>query len=79
MVDQNEQRLIIENSKQERDIDIMIDYKLKWKEQIANCKEKANASLDLLKRSFKTWTIDSFRVLNKTYVRPHLEFCATIQ
>ena len=40
MVDHNKQRIIIKDSKQERDLGLIINHKLKWNEQIANCKKK---------------------------------------
>ena len=40
MVDNNRQRIIIKDSKQKRDLRLIINHNLKWKEQIANCKKK---------------------------------------
>ena len=39
-------------------------------------KSKAYAALGTLKRTFQHWTIESFRILYCTYVRPHLEYCS---
>ena len=39
MVYQNGERKIIEDPKQERNLGIIINHKLKWKEKIADCKK----------------------------------------
>ena len=39
---------------------------------------KAMQSLGLIKRAFTHWTKESFLILYKTYIRPHLEYCVSI-
>jgi len=57
----------------------LLNNRLDWSPQINNAKAKAYSVsvLGKLKRTFKYWTPYSFKVLFATYVRPHLEFCAT--
>ena len=39
---------------------------------------KAMQSLGLIKKTFTHLTKESFLILYKTYIRPHLEYCASI-
>ena len=39
---------------------------------------KANQALGMIKRNFKYVSKDSLMILYKTFVRPHLEYCAPI-
>ena len=55
-----------------------MDSKLDWSPQIDYVKAKAYASLGKLKRTFINWTPYTFRILYTLFVRPHLEFCATV-
>jgi hypothetical protein len=55
---------------------ILINDKLKWRDQVIQVKSRAMASLGQLKRTFTYWDIDGFRTLFTTYVRPHLEYCS---
>ena len=62
---------------QERDLGVITDNRLNWFGQIELVKAKAYAALNTLKQSFLHWTPFTFRVLFGTFVRPHLEYCAT--
>ena len=44
--------------------------------QVQEAVAKAMQTLGMMKRSFKYLSKDSFLFLYKTYVRPHLEYCA---
>ena len=44
--------------------------------QCTKAAQKAMNSLRVITRTFKYITIDSFTILYKTYIRPHLEYCA---
>ena len=39
---------------------------------------KAMQSLGLIKKTFTNLTKESFQILYKTYIRPHLEYCVSI-
>ena len=69
---------ILEETSVERDLGIQVDSKLDWSPQIDYVKAKAYASLGKLKRTFINWTPYTFRILYTVFVRPHLEFCATV-
>jgi hypothetical protein len=61
----------------ERDLGIIINNSLKWGDQVESAKAKAYSMLGTLKRTFKFWTITSFRKLYIAFVRPHLEYCSS--
>jgi hypothetical protein len=69
---------ILSETTVERDLGILVDNRLLWHHQIENAKKKAFASLNNLKRAFQNWTPHTFKILYVTFVRPHLEYCATI-
>ena len=69
---------ILEESIVERDLGIQVDNRLDWSFQIDHAKAKAYAALGRLKRTFVNWTPYTFRILFSVFVRPHLEFCATV-
>ena len=55
-----------------------MDESLRFEKQISNVVQKANGVLASIKRTFKYINIDSFPVLYKSLVRPHLEYCNSI-
>ena len=57
----------------ERDLGIMLNHKLNWKDQVDNVVQMAQCALVMLKRTFKHWNAKMFVRLYKAYVRPHLE------
>jgi hypothetical protein len=67
---------VLDETSTERDLGVMIHNRLLWHSQVAKAKSKAYGALGILKRTFKHWTIKSFRILYCTYVRPHLEYCS---
>ena len=75
MDNKSQTRHEIEESSVERDLDVMINSKLKWGDQIDKMILTANGVLASLKNSFKYWTPANFRKLYTTFVRPHLEYC----
>jgi hypothetical protein len=62
----------------ERDLGIMINHKLNWKDQVDHAVQKAQNALGLLKRTFKHWDAEMFVKLFTVYVRPHLEYCNVV-
>ena len=51
---------------------------LKWSKQCNTAANKAMSVLGMIKRSFSHISIESFKILYNTYVRPHLEYCVQI-
>ena len=55
-----------------------MDDSLKFEKQISNVVQKANGVLASIRKAFKYINKDSFPVLYKSLVRPHLEYCNSI-
>ena len=55
-----------------------MDESLRFEKRIRNVVQKANGVLTSIRRTFKYINIDSFAVLYKSLVRPHLEYCNSI-
>ena len=58
-----------------RDLGIWMDSALKFSMQCSKAANKAMQALGRIKRTFKYITPQSFLILYKTYIRPHLEYC----
>ena len=58
-----------------RDLGIWMDSALKFSMQCSKAANKAMQALGQIKRTFKYITPQSFLILYKTYIRPHLEYC----
>ena len=59
----------------EKDLGVWITSKPDFSLQCDKASAKAMQSLGLIKRTFTNLTKESFLILYKTYVRPHLEYC----
>jgi hypothetical protein len=77
-VDINEAHVLDESS-EERDLGVYLQNNLKWDENVARACTKANNSLGVLRKTFKTWTnVRTFRTLYTAFVRPHLEYAPQV-
>ena len=47
----------------ERDLGIMLNHKLNWKDQVDNAVQRAQFALVMLKRTFKHWNADNILAL----------------
>ena len=65
----------LENVDTEKDLGVIISGDLKVKDNVIHHVKKANKMLGLIKRTFTYLDKDSFLMLYKTYIRPHLEYC----
>ena len=82
----NGQYFLHDNNKQtellccenEKDLGVWISKHLKWSKQWNTAANKAMSVLGMIKRSFSHISIESFKILYNTYVRPHLEYCVQI-
>ena len=70
----------ITKSDEEKDLDIIIDGKLKFQQHINLQTKKANQRLGMIKKSFCNMDKEMFRPLYKSIVRirPHLEYGSSI-
>ena len=71
-------RHILESSVVERDLGILITPNLKFEAHAEHAAAKASSVMGQLKRTFNYWTKHTFKILFSTYVRPHLEYAATV-
>ena len=58
----------------EKDLGVIINNDMKFKDQVASAAKKANKTLGMIKRNFKFVIKEAFEVLYGTLVRPQLEF-----
>ena len=58
----------------EKDLGVQIRQDLKTEDNVAYQVKKANKMLGIIRRTFSYINEDSFNLLYKTYVRPHLEY-----
>ena len=62
----------------EKDIGVTIDTNLPFEQHIQNQVNKANRNLGIIRRSFKYLDMETFCLLYKALVRPHLEYAASV-
>ena len=74
----NECKIGIEQVKSERDLEVIVDSKLKFREHINNKVNLANRNLGIISRTFSYIDKDMFLNLFKSLVRPHLEYASPI-
>ena len=60
--------------KSEKDLWLIINSDMKFKDQVAYAAKKANARLWMIKRRLQCINKDAFEVLYSTLVRPQLEY-----
>ena len=51
---------------------------MKWADHIQIITNKAYSVIGLLKRTFRTWTSESFIKLYTAYMRPQVEYCLAV-
>ena len=66
---------VLEETKEERDLGVMMPNDLKPTLQSNTAARKGMNVLRSIKRSFSYINRESFKILYKTYIRPHLEYC----
>lgn len=59
---------------QEKDLGVLMTRDMKFSGHISNIVRKANQMLGLIKSSFDYMCPESFLILYKSYVRPHMEY-----
>ena len=62
----------------ERDLGVVIDRNLKFEEHIQTKINKANSIMGIIRRTYTYLDADTFLLLYKSLVRPHLEYCNQI-
>ena len=68
----------LQSTNSERDLGIQITNNLKWTEQTKKAVSNATRVLAMLRKSFKFWDVKMTRRLYTTFLRPHLEYAASV-
>ena len=64
----------LDNTREERDLGVIVQHNLKWDKQCAKAVNSANRVLGMIRRNFKYLAETSFQQLYKSLVRPQLEY-----
>ena len=78
MKDREGNPLILETTEVEKDLGVQIDSKLSFKTHITAAAKKGNMIVGLIRRSFSFLDLNTFPLLYRSLVRPHLEYANTI-
>ena len=60
----------------EKDLGVIINNDMKFKDQVASATKKANKTLGMIKGNFKCVNKEAFKVLYGMLVRPQLEYAS---
>jgi hypothetical protein len=66
----------LDNTDMEKDLGIWVTTDMKSSLQCKKAATKALGVLASIKRTFKNVSVEAFKILYGTYIRPHLEYCA---
>jgi ribonucleases P/MRP protein subunit RPP40 len=69
---------ILIETMEERDLGIIVRNDLKPSSQCSAAASRGMSVMGLVKRNFKNLDVDSFLILYKAYIRPHLEYCVQV-
>jgi len=70
--------VVLETVKEEKDLGVLVTDELSFSKYIAKAAAKANSVLGMIKRTFSYIDRESFLILYKSFVRPHLEYCVQV-
>ena len=62
----------------EKDLGVTVTLDLKWSENIQKCIGKANCMMGWITRNLIMKDICTMVIMNKTIIRPHLEYCVQL-
>ena len=68
----------LKNVTEEKDLGVIVDQNLNFKNHISSKISKANSMIYLIKNCFKYLDAQMFKTLYKTLIRPHLEYASPI-
>ena len=78
LYDNDGQRVVLDRSRGEKDIGVIVDDKLNFREHMNAQINKANSIMGLIRRTYTYLDEDSFKCLFKALVRPHLEYAEAV-
>ena len=68
----------LQYAEHEKDIGVYIDDKLSFDKHISEKCKKASSMFGLIRRTFRFLDADMFKVLYKSHVRSHLDYCSSV-
>ena len=71
-------RKLLDSTEEEKDLGVYISNSLKPSFQCKKAAAKASRMYGMLKKSMRSRHLDVWKLLYSTYIRPHLEFAATV-
>jgi len=77
-ISHNNQNVSLERKESFKDLGVILDEKLTFRDHIHDKINKAYSMLGIIKRNFKYLTISSFVLLYKSMVRSHLDYCSSV-
>jgi len=78
LVDYRNQDVVLERYDKVKDLGILFDDKLSFREHIQDKINKAYMMLGIIKRNFRHMTISTFILIYKTMVRSYLDYCCSV-
>jgi len=66
---------VLEEITEEKDLGVWINNTMKPSLQCSKSAAKAMSALACIRKSFSYFDIQSFMIIYRTYIRPHLEYC----
>ena len=78
MMKKGEENIILATTKEEKDLGVMIDDKLKFYQHITASVSKANRTLGMIRRSFDYLDRPTLALLYKSMVRPFIEYANVV-
>ena len=78
MTNESEERRELSSVQHEKDLGVIIDTKLTFRDHVAAIAGKANRILGMIRRTFQFLDQNTFITLDKALVRPHLEYASTV-
>jgi len=78
LFDENGNTVELEKTQGEKDIGVLIDSKLNFRSHIQAQVNKANSIMGLIRRTYSYLDEESFKLLFKALVRPHIEYAAAV-
>ena len=68
----------LENIQEQRDLGVTIDSSLEFETHINKSSQRAYAAWGIARRTFEKMSPALFRLVYKTFIRPHVEFCPQV-
>jgi hypothetical protein len=69
---------ILRETESEKDLGVIVDKDMKFKNQVMAQTKKANKALGMIKRNFECVNQEIFQILYSVLVRPHLEYAVQV-